>query len=58
MQISAIYNHSASVGSTPVGLWAQTCNNTIDPILAYDKHSIVPAQLKPLVFGSKYGYSN
>jgi len=39
---TANYFHYNSVGSTPVGLWAQACNKTIDPAFAYESLSTMP----------------
>jgi len=39
------------VGSTPVGLWAQACNNTTVPGAAYIKLFFIPSKFNPLVCG-------
>jgi len=52
LQTVAIYIHSYTFGSTPVGLWAQASNRTIDPAFNLDKSSIIPFMSRPLVLKS------
>lgn len=56
MNKSAIYNHYSFVKSTPVGLWAHACNNTILPGVALFKQLYIPSKSQPLVSDLKYGY--
>lgn len=49
----AICFHYYSVGSTPVGLWAQACKSTIDPAIAFYKNFSIAGILDPNVFELK-----
>lgn len=54
---AAICFHSYSVGSTPVGLWAQACSKTTEPAIPFYKNLSMAGMFEPNVLALKYGYS-
>src|SRR2546421_9585398 len=52
----AISRHWDSVGSTPVGLWAQACRRMMLPRGADLIAESMPSKSRPLVLALKYGY--